>query len=90
MLWLFLRGRYPDWQIVLAAVAASTITLPFVWFFFPTLPMQWAGYIALAEVFVVVVEAGFYRIMLKTSWKDAVVVSVLCNWTSFVIGLGLS
>jgi hypothetical protein len=74
-----------------AALGASTITHPFVWFVFPFIAEQlavgWALTSSVSEVFAVVVEALFFWRISKVSWKRALVVSLVANGASVALGL---
>ena len=73
------------------ALAASTITHPFVWFVFPwigdRLDVGWTTTSILSEVFAVVVEAIFFRVMCAIGWPRAALVSILANAASVSLGL---
>jgi hypothetical protein len=73
------------------SVIASTLTLPFVWFFFFNLDLPWGLQTAMAEVFAVLVECGVYAILFKKIMlRDAILASAACNWASFIFGLAIS
>lgn len=77
---VFLRVRLP------AAFGASAITHPVVWFvIFPYVPLPYLGLIALAETFAIVVEAGYFRVLLGRPrvWPWA----LAANGASFATGL---
>ncbi|MFH0884635.1 MAG: hypothetical protein V1861_02915 [Candidatus Micrarchaeota archaeon] len=89
-LYLLLRNQYGAALIARNAVIASSLTLPFVWFVFPSLGMQWGLQTAVAEAFAVFAETGVYSLAFKgMKMKDALLSSVLCNWASFIIGLAI-
>jgi hypothetical protein len=73
------------------ALAASTITHPFVWFAFPwlggRLALGWTATSIVSEVFAVAVEAAFFRRLCRITWKRAGLVSLLANAASVAIGL---
>lgn len=86
-LFLVLRKRYPPPEIAKNAVIASSLTLPFVWFFFPALGLAWAPQTALAEAFAFLAEAGVYRFLFPgLGWKDALAASLACNALSLAAG----
>ncbi len=90
-LFLFLRGRYDYGIIVRNAVAASSLTLPFVWFVFPSLGLGWGTQTALAEGFAFLAEGALYANLFPgLKAKDALVASAVCNLPSFLAGLALS
>ncbi|MEW6034991.1 MAG: hypothetical protein AB1529_00120 [Candidatus Micrarchaeota archaeon] len=90
-LFLFLRGKYDAGIIMRNAVAASSLTLPLVWFFFPYLGLGWGIQTALAEGFAFLAEGGVYiALFRKLDAGGAFGASAACNLSSFLIGLALS
>ena len=55
------------WRLLAFVPPASLLTLPFVWFAFPLLPLPDVWVIASAEAFAVVVEAIF--LFLAPAWR---------------------
>ncbi len=98
VVFLFLRNErgqkgpkaLPLWKIVLGGALASTLTLPFVWFVFPLIPLPYAAWLGLAEVFAFASEAVFYALFFKISWKKAALISLCANLFSFCAGLALN
>jgi hypothetical protein len=87
-LFLLLRKEYRATLIVRNSIIANTLTLPFVWFAFPLLPLSWFAYTALAELFAFSAEATAYKLLFKKMvWKKAVLVSLVCNLLSLAAGL---
>ena len=76
----------PDALLLFCGMALSFATLPYVWFIFPMLASGMA-YIALAEAFAFAAEAIGYKFILKTGWKRAAALSLICNAASFLLGL---
>ncbi len=88
LLFLILRKEHGAWIIARNAVMASSLTLPFVWFVFGGLALPWLAKTAMAEIFAVLVEAGFYRLAFKgMTLEKALMASIACNLASFAIGL---
>jgi hypothetical protein len=73
------------------ALAASAMTHPFVWFFFPwlgdELGTSWTVTATASEIFAWSVEALFFRRLCRISWRRAALVSLVANGAS--LGLGL-
>jgi hypothetical protein len=68
------------------AVGASAITHPIVWFvIFRYLPLSHAWLMVVAELFAVVVEAGYFRLLFHR--RRAWLWSLLANGASFGAGL---
>ncbi|MDD5171563.1 MAG: hypothetical protein PHF60_00845 [Candidatus ainarchaeum sp.] len=88
VLFLILRKERKTSEIVVNAVIASTLTLPFVWFGFGALALPWVMKTTMAEAFAVLVEAGFYRLAFEgMTIEKALLASTVCNLASFIIGL---
>ncbi len=74
-------------QAIFAGLYASFSTISYVWFVFPYLTnWQPPTYVIFAEVFAFIVEAIFYRFMLRISWRDAFLASLICNAVSYFLG----
>ncbi len=74
-------------EMVFAGLYASFSTISYVWFVFPFL-VAWPPGVEIwfAEGFAFVVEAVFYRWMLKLDWRTAFYVSLICNALSYFLG----
>ena len=73
--------------IACLAVIGTFMTIPYVWFVFPTL--FWYSYslsIILAEIFAFIVESFVYKYLGKLSWHQALILSLSANSTSFFLG----
>jgi hypothetical protein len=67
---------------------ANLASHPAVWFIFPALGLPYFPALVLAEVWAVVVEALFYRLVFeKSDAVEALGISALANGASFGIGL---
>lgn len=82
------RGITPR-QLLFAGLFASFSTIPYVWFVFPRSGIPWARQTSLyfSEPFVMVIEALFYRMYLRTSWKDSFIISLVCNASSYYLDI---
>jgi hypothetical protein len=86
-IWTYsLRERFPrTGPRILAALGASTITHPIVWFVIPhIIAHPYLTYLIVAESFAVIAEA-IYMHLLGLRW--ALFWSVVANGTSFYIGV---
>jgi hypothetical protein len=74
-------------RIVLLAGIGTLLTIPYVWFVFPTL-FWYSSTLALylAESFAFLVEVGVYVWLGKLSWKHAMIFSFLANSASYLLG----
>jgi hypothetical protein len=81
-----LKLEASDVRIALTALLASVLTLPYLWFIAPaTLDAHYAVYVG--EVLVILVEAILYKVLLRTSLRSALLLSLIANCLSFVAGL---
>jgi hypothetical protein len=73
-------------RVLAAGAAASSITLPVVWFVVPGIIENRTLFIVVAELFAFVAEVPIIRGIVKTTWLDAVAASFLANGASFISG----
>ncbi|MBX4190060.1 hypothetical protein KW791_02075 [Candidatus Parcubacteria bacterium] len=75
-------------NIIATSIVVNVLTLPYVWFVFPFLTSRTSA-LVIAEIFAWVVEAILYKIFLKLSFKQALIVSFVANLASYLLGLAL-
>lgn len=91
VLLLLLRGKHAARVIMRNSIAANTLTLPFVWFFFPLLGLTYGAQIAASEFFAFATEAGVYAALFAgMTGREALAASFLANAASFLLGLALT
>lgn len=95
MLFLVLRyilgRRYDAFLIIRNSIIASSLTLPFVWFFFPRIGLGYPVSLAISELFAFGAESAAYRWLFpRMDWRDALIASFICNLASFMLGLMLN
>lgn len=75
------------------ALAASALTHPFVWFFFPwlaeRLAWSWGTMAVAAELFAWLVEAAWLGLAARVRWPRALFASLVANGASAGVGLAL-
>ena len=77
--------------VIVGSVFANSLTLPYVWFIFPSLLIgQYSLSLILSELFAWLAEAVFYKFFLKLSLKNALIASFLANLISFGLGYWVS
>lgn len=74
------------YKIIIAGFI-SAFTLPFVWFVFPNLQLDYFIYVIISELFALMIEMIFYKYFFNISWKKSFVISFICNLASYVFGL---
>lgn len=76
-----------DKGVSLLAGLGTLLTIPYVWFVFPTLFWYSSTLsIYLAEGFAFLFETVLYKVIGKLSWKHALLFSFLANCASYFLG----
>src|SRR4051812_45969865 len=71
---VFRKYRLNSRDVLFAGIFASFATIGYVWFVFPAfMPRTQSLWISEPAVFLI--EALFYRMYLKVSWRDALILS---------------
>ena len=73
--------------LIFTGFVASGATLPYVWFIFPVVINSYNARVVTSEVFAVAVETAIIAAFLHLNVKESFVVSLLCNTTSFFLGI---
>lgn len=73
-------------KLVTVGIYASLVTLPYVWYVFPSLLRSFPIAIAVGEMFAVGVEAIFYAAFLPLNKKESFALSLLANIASYALG----
>jgi hypothetical protein len=76
--------------IILAGITASFATLPYLWFILPIFIKSGLYFKIVSESSAVVLESFILLGILRVGYKNALIISFVCNMTSFVIGLILN
>jgi len=79
--------KIPSNLLLFTGLICSFATLPYVWFIFPMFFRQRIAYIIFAEAFAVLLESAIIYYLLKLSFKKSFAISLVCNATSFLLGL---
>jgi hypothetical protein len=84
------KEKISNAQILFAGFFANLVTIPYVWYIFPNLT-NWTRDTSLhySEILAVLLEAFFYRMYLKTSTKNSLLISLVCNSISYSLGFFL-
>jgi hypothetical protein len=94
VLWIFIRkifkfkdGRFGTSNIIFAGIMASFSTIPYVWYVFPIL-IYWSFKLSLilSEAFAILVEAIFYRFYFDVKFRYSLLISFVCNLSSWGLG----
>jgi hypothetical protein len=74
--------------LLITGVLASSLTLPYLWFIAPLILGDPYALIV-GEILVFLVEAGIYILVLQISLRRALLISLIANLASLVVGLVL-
>ena len=75
----------PNWRLFLMWVIASTVTLPLLRFVLPLFIGYGVRYVVIWEILVTFIEVFILKYWLKISRWKAILASIICNLSSFVI-----
>lgn len=76
-----------SWPCAVSAIAASTVTHPVLWaVFYPATTLFGALTTPILEALVFLAEAPAYRLIARTRWDDALLMSLLVNAASWGTG----
>jgi hypothetical protein len=84
---LFVLLKEPRHLLLFTGIFSSCATLPYVWFVLPIFIEAHYLYVLSSEGIAVVLEGIIYCSVLRLPLKRALVVSLICNAASFLIGL---
>jgi len=73
-------------RLLFLGIFCSSVTLPFVWFVFPLVIKSYFFFLVVAEAFAVITEAWIYSMFLQLNYRKVLLVSLICNAISFLIG----
>jgi hypothetical protein len=76
-----------NWLLVLTGIVASFSTLPYLWFILPLFIKTKIFYVITSEISAILIESVIIWGLLRINYAKAIIVSVVCNMTSFLIGL---
>ncbi len=76
----------PPRQAIVLPIAASLLTLPYVWFVIPRIVPGYFAALAVSEAFALFVEAFFYAVFGRLPLAFCLASSFACNALSFLAG----
>ncbi|HEX2955651.1 MAG TPA: hypothetical protein VHO70_02395 [Chitinispirillaceae bacterium] len=91
ILFFLLRKHFRQFElklprVLIAGIVASCITLPAVWFIFPAVLHNRTCFLIVAELFAFTAEIPVIKCIVKSTFSEATVASLLANSTSFAAG----
>jgi hypothetical protein len=84
---LYKTTKVGNWILLLTGILATFATLPYLWFILPYFIKIKVWYVITSEVSAILIESLIILGLLRTNYSKALLVSVICNTTSFLIGL---
>lgn len=90
VVFLILRYRYKNYNnlgIVFAGVISSALTLPYFWFILPSFISDRMMYIIVGETSIILIEAFIYFYLLKLKFSQTLIISLVANIASILVGL---
>jgi hypothetical protein len=84
--WRWFQLRASVARLILGALFASTMTLPYLWFVAPRIWGYGWELKLYAEPLIFAFEAVFYSFYFGLEWKRALLLSTLCNGASLLVG----
>jgi hypothetical protein len=94
VLFLVIRGllridakKIPGRLLLFSGFLASFSTLPYLWFILPSFIASYFYLVIVGELSVTIMESAIYYFLLRTTVKNALIISSLCNLASFLLGL---
>ncbi len=81
------KSHIKDRILIFAGFFSSFATLPYLWFIFPLIIRSYYLLNVFGELSVFLIESIIYYFVLKISINRALLLSFICNITSFLLGL---
>lgn len=76
-----------NWLLLLTGIVPTLATLPYLWFILPLFLKTKLGYVTGSEVSAILIESVIILGLLRINYTKAFLVSLICNTSSFLIGL---
>jgi hypothetical protein len=84
---VFKTWEHKNGLLLLTGIVATLATLPYLWFILPLFIQSKLGYILVSEVSAIAIESVIILGLLKINYPKALLVSLVCNLSSYLIGL---
>jgi len=81
------KHRLPNNLLIFCGTFCSFATLPYLWFVLPVFLGSHTNYIIFGELFVTLLESIILYFILRLDRKTSLIISALCNFISFILGL---
>lgn len=74
-------------KIIFVGFIANALTLPYLWFILPAHISSRLLYVLIGEISAFLIEAIIYKELLDIKINKALIISLIANLTSFLLGL---
>lgn len=74
-------------RLLATGTLATFSTLPYLWFVLPELINNYFLFLVVGEISVTLLESFIYTLALHLKFKNALLLSIICNLLSFGLGL---
>ena len=82
--------KMSNWILLLTGILATFATLPYLWFILPLFIHSKLWYIIVSEGLAISIESVIILGLLKINYPKAMLISVICNTSSYLVGLLIS
>jgi hypothetical protein len=89
LMYLFKEAKIGIWRTIGIGILATSLTIPYLWFIFNSF-FDYRKMVIGGELFVFLVEMLIYRKLLPIKFSKAVVISLVANLASILVGLVLT
>jgi hypothetical protein len=86
----YTKFQIKNWVILISGITASFATLPYLWFILPIFIKSKIYYSLVAELTAVILESFILLGFLRVNYKNALLISIICNSISYITGLILT
>lgn len=81
------KHRLPNNLLIFCGIFCSFATLPYLWFVLPIFLGSHTNYMIFGELSVTLSESIILYFILRLDRKTSLIISTLCNFISFILGL---
>ena len=85
--YFFKKEKIKNSLLLFTGFLCSFATLPYLWFIIPILIKTRLPYILIGEALVILIESFIIFFILKINYKKSIIISFICNFLSFLLGL---
>lgn len=81
------KFKINNYTLLFTGILATFATLPYLWFIFPVIFKTNVWYHFSSETFAVLTESLIIMGLLRINYKESIIISFICNMSSYIIGL---